>query len=118
MKSSDERRREAERAARQDPSDPAAQAAVQVEAARQGLTSHAFVWALLGKQVFIEGARMNYRGELLEVVMGPLGEVGALLLRGSRLVGFNAAQVTSEIQLGEVLVPWQYVHAVSVSPWR
>lgn len=121
---SDQRKRAAQRAAQNDPSDLLAQAAAEAEHARGGHDSElAWVRAFVGQDVAIEGARMNYMGRLLAVYTGPTGGLSSLLLNGSRTVWARAEQRPGAdyVQpMGEILVPWSYVHAISRMPaaWR
>lgn len=116
----DERRRKAERALAADPSDPMNQARLEAEHFRQGGDSElAWVRGLLDKVVSVEGARINYLGKLVAVNTGPTGAISSLLLDGKRNVWAQAgyAPPADFVQeFGEMLVPWSYVHHLTLAP--
>ena len=120
----DQTRRAAARAAKQDPSDGLALARAEAEHARTGHDSElAWVRSFVGQAVSIEGARINYMGTLVAVFTGPTGGLSSLLIDGSRTAWarVNATPGGDWVQpLGECLVPWSYVHAMSRMPevWK
>lgn len=74
----DDERRKHERAAAE--GDKAAEARLNREDAREGAGVIGFLLELKGKQIWIEGVRINYRGVLREVLRNSDGTPGALVL--------------------------------------
>lgn len=119
VESSDERRRKAERALAANPGDPMNQARLEAEHSRGGDPELAWVRGLLDKVVSVEGARINYLGRLLAVNTGPTGAISSLLIDGKRNVWAQAGRSPPADymqEFGEMLVPWSYVHHLTLAP--
>lgn len=106
--------------------DPADEAAAAREEVRSQGGLLAFLGALVGKSIFIEGARIDYRGTLLRVLCHPDGYPGGLVLAaGAERVSYfeKSGPHTSYTYVcqNEVLVPYEMIHAVnegSFEGWR
>lgn len=111
---SDEDRRKKERKARMGDTQAAAQ--VEHANARIGEGVHGFLDELIGKQIYIEGARINYRGILRQVLRHGDGMPGALVLQPCQRVSyFNRPGPDRNYTFTHTqprLVPYEMVHDV------
>ena len=88
------------------------------EAARFGFGLAEDVRRFLGLWVYVEGARMNYRGLLREVHVAPDGKVVALVLEPAWRLGWwdtpeGGPRQGYHFKLnGPVIVPWEAVQAL------
>lgn len=108
----DSDRRKNERALKNDPHDEEARMRLIATAERDGLqTEHTELRQHLGHWIFIEGARMNQRGKLIDIILDGAGQVMTLILEpGYRLGDFNAQGPNAEYEArnfpGRRMVRW------------
>lgn len=114
---SDEELRMAERKARATGRDENGKAAREQARTGQGLVFE--LRSMIGTWLYVEGARMNYRGRLSDVVVSPLGEIEALALEPCWRLGWwdseGPRQGYNFKLKGRHLVPWDAVQAVGPS---
>ena len=114
---SDEERRKKERKAKVD-GDAATAAAVERDNARFGDGLTGFLDELVGKNIYIEGVRINYRGTLRAVLRHGDGTPAALVLQPCQRVSYfqrggpDRSYVFTHTQ--PRLVPYEVVHDVGV----
>jgi hypothetical protein len=111
--------RDAERRAKQRPAeagDTQAVAEVERDNARTGRGVAGFLLALVGKQVWIEGVRINYRGILLDVLFNGDGSVAGLVLHPfQRISYFNKKEPDTNYTFTHTkphLVPYECIHDI------
>lgn len=96
--------------------DQQAAAAVERDQARVGEGILGFLDELVGKQVYVEGARINYRGTLVKVLRHGDGTPGGLLMSPCQRVSyFNRPGPNKDYTYTHTrprLVPWEMVHDV------
>lgn len=113
---SDEDRRRKERKLKGTGAPTALDAArANAELVRRGLGVAGFLGELLGVDVFIEGIRINYRGVLLEVLIGGDGKVEGLKGRWQRVSYFNKGGPDAGYtytHAHECVIPYDTVHLV------
>lgn len=112
--SEDENRRRREHKARE--GDPQEAVRVERDMARVGEGVHGFLDELIGKQIYIEGVRINYRGTLRQVLRHGDGMPGALILQPCQRVSyFNRPGPDKNYAFTHTkprLVPYEMVHDV------
>ena len=73
--------------------------------------------ALLGEWIYVEGARMNYRGLFVDLHVSPSGDLLAVVLDPAyRLGWWNKDKPLDGFHFrisGRCIVPWDFVHAIS-----
>ena len=112
---SDEERQRLKRAARVS-GDDADAARVEREDARVGAGVVGFLEELVGKQIYVEGARINYRGTLQGILLHGDGTPAGLLMQPcQRISYFNRPGPDKNYTYTHTkrrLVPWDMVHDV------
>ena len=112
----DEDRRRKQRAAKAEPDNAAAAAAVNADDARMGEGVIGFLLELVGKQVWIEGVRINYRGILRSVLKNHDGSPAALVLHPFQRISYfqkNGPDNTWTFAHSRPhLVPYECIHDV------
>ena len=111
---SDATRRLKERAAAQ--GDPLAAASVQADMARTGRGVSGFLEALVGKNIFVEGIRINLRGRLIEVLYhGDGAPAGLVLSPCQRVSYFERAGPQANYTYTHTrprMIPYEIVHDI------
>lgn len=91
-------------------------ARVERDQARMGMGVLGFLDALVGKRIYVEGARINYRGTLVSVIRHGDGTPGGLVMRPCQRVSYFGKQGPNEsytyTHTNPRLVPWEMVHDV------
>lgn len=117
------RRRERKAAATGDQQEAAR---VERDMARVGEGVHGFLDELVGKQIYIEGVRINYRGTLRRVLRHGDGMPGALILQPCQRVSyFNRPGPDKSYAFTHTrprLIPYEVVHDIgeegfAEGPW-
>ena len=110
----DEEKRKKQRAA--EAGDTQAQAELNREEARRGEGVIGFLLGLVGKQVWIEGVRINYRGVLVEVIRNSDGTCGALVLSPFQRISYfgknGPDQFYTYTHNNPHLVPYECIHDI------
>lgn len=113
---SDTETRAKARRAKAEPDDVRAVAAHGADMARRGEGVIGFLLELIGKQVWIEGIRINYRGTLREVLRNSDGTTGALVLSPFQRVSyFQKGGPDTSYTYNHTkphLVPYEVVHDI------
>lgn len=98
--------------------EPGDEAAAAREAFRRGRGVLAHLETLIGKSVFIEGVRIDYRGKLISVFYHPDGYPGGLLLeKGAERVSYFDRGGPNEsytyICDHDAFIPYEMVHEIN-----
>lgn len=113
---SDEEKRRKERKALANPDDTAAAAAVERDNARIGDGIFGFLEELLEKKIYVEGARINYRGVLRKVLRHGDGTPAGLVMAPCQRVSWfqkNGPEAGyTYTHTKPRLVPYEMVHDV------